>query len=94
MPSKSDISNEAIVLAEQALRELELSETSLSSIALKASRIARLLGDFEMQSIMLYEVGGYPSGSSGVGKEVWSAADRAGRVYRKKEDGEEKTTQN
>jgi len=92
MPSKSDISKEAVVLAEQALRELELSEASLSSIALKASRIARITGDFEMQSIMLYEVGGYPSEPSGLDKDVWNAADRAGRVYRKKEEnGEEKS---
>lgn len=89
MPSKSDISKETIVLAEQALRELELSKASLSSIALKASRIARVSGDFEMQSIMLYEVGGYPSGSSGVTKEVWNAADRAGRIYKKEENGKE-----
>jgi len=92
MPSKSDISKEALVLAEQGLRELELSEASLSSIALKASRIARISGDHEMQNIMLYEVGGYPSEPSGVDKEVWNAAERAGRVYRKKEeDGEEKS---
>jgi hypothetical protein len=90
MPSKSDIYNQAILLAEEALRELELSEASLSSIALKASRIARILGDFEMQRIMLYEVGGYPSESSGVNKEVWRSVERAGRVYRKKVDGEEK----
>ncbi|PCC12934.1 hypothetical protein [Pseudoalteromonas sp. JB197] len=92
MPSKLDISKEALILAEQGLRELELSEASLSSIALKASRIARISGDHEMQNIMLYEVGGYPSEPSGVDKEVWNAAERAGRVYRKKEeDGEEKS---
>ena len=92
MPSKSDISIEALVLAEQGLRELELSEASLSSIALKASRIARILGDHEMQNIMLYEVGGYPSKPSGVDKDIWKSAERAGRVYRENEkDGEEKS---
>jgi hypothetical protein len=91
MPSNSDVYKEALALAEQGLRELELSEASLSSIALKASRIARITGDYEMQSIMLYEVGGYPAGPSAVDKDIWKAAERAGRVYKKiDEDGEEK----
>lgn len=51
MASKSEIAKEALKLADEALRELELSKTSLTSIALKASRIARISGDFDMQNI-------------------------------------------
>ncbi|GCF89777.1 hypothetical protein [Shewanella sp. M-Br] len=90
MASKSEIAKEALTLADEALRELELSEATLTSIALKASRIARIRGDFDMQNIFLYEVGGFPSEPGGVSKDVWRLADKAGRIYRKNKDGEVK----
>jgi hypothetical protein len=87
MANKSDIAKEALMLADQALKELELSEASLTSIALKASRIARITGNFEMQQIMLYEAGGYPFEPTGVPPEIWQLALKAGRIIREKEDG-------
>ena len=91
MASKSEIAKEALKLADEALRELELLKASLTSIALKASRIARISGDFDMQNIFLYEVGGYPSEPSGISGEVWRLAEKAGRIYRKEDDGETKS---
>lgn len=91
MASKSEIFKEALKLADEALRELELSKASLTSIALKASRIARLSGDFDMQNILLYEVGGYPSEPTGISSEVWRLAEKAGRIIRKEDDGEVKS---
>lgn len=88
MTNKSDIAKEALILADQALKELELSEASLTSISLKASRIARITGNFEMQQIMLYEAGGYPSEPTGVSPEVWGLALKANRIIREKEKGE------
>ena len=90
MASKSDIAKEALMLADQALKELELSEASLTSVALKASRIARITDNFEMQQIMLYEAGGYPSEPTGVSPEIWRLALKAGRVIKEKKDGETK----
>lgn len=84
MATKSEILKEALLIASEALRELELSEASLTSIALKASRIARITGDFDMQQIMLFEAGGYPSEPTGVQPEIWSLAVKAKRIVKEK----------
>lgn len=88
MASKSNIAKEALVLADEALKELELSQSSLTTIALKASRIARITGDFDMQQIMLFEAGGYPVEPTGVSSEIWALAEKANRIERKKEGKE------
>lgn len=77
---------EALALSEEILRNIELSELPMPNVALKASRLARLLNDFEYQKIFEYEAGGYPTTPSGVPPEVWRLADLAGRVYQKKND--------
>lgn len=88
---KSENINEAISLADDILKDIELSARSLSSIALKTSRLARLINDFDLQQIMLYESGGYPSSHSGVQNEIWDLLVKAKRIYTKKEiDGSEK----
>lgn len=88
MTNKSDIAREAFMLSDQALKELELTEASLTSIALKASRIARITGNFEMQQIMLYEAGGYPSNPTGVSPEIWQLALKANRIIRESKNDE------
>lgn len=88
MATKSEILKEALFIASEALRELELSEATLTSIALKASRIARITGDFDMQQIMLFEAGGYPSEPTGVQPEIWSLAMKAKRIIKEKKNGE------
>ena len=72
---------EALALSELVLADLEMSTASLSTIALKVSRLARLMGNFETQKIMSYESSGYPTTPNGVSREVWELAKKAGRVY-------------
>lgn len=83
---------EALQLSEEILRNIELSELPLSNIALKASRLARLLNEFSYQKLFEYEAGGYPSTPTGVPPDVWELAQEAGRTYQKQsKEGETKT---
>lgn len=79
-PNKKALS-EALALAEEAIKNLELSEISLTNIALKASRVARLTNDAQYQQIMQYEAGGYPYNPSGVPPEIWTQAQISGRTF-------------
>lgn len=76
-------------MSAEILRNTELSELPLTNIALKTSRLARLLNDFDFQKIMEYEVGGYPESPAGASAEVWRAAKMAGRMF-KEEDSKTK----
>lgn len=75
---------EAFGLSEMLLAELELDTNSLSRIALKAGRLARLMGQFDLERIMQYESSGYPEQAGGIAADVWTLAKLAGRVYEKK----------
>ena len=46
---KNTVLEQALQLSEEILSNIELNEISLSNIALKTSRLARLLDDFENQ---------------------------------------------
>lgn len=70
---------EALDLSAEILRNVELSEAPLSAIALKTSRLARLVGDFSTQRMMSLEAGGYAHGSGSVPQEDFQLAVRAGR---------------
>src|SRR6266545_4306748 len=70
---------EALELSGEILRSRELSELPLSAIALKASRLARLLNDTDTQKMMAYEAGGYSSGPGGLPQGAYELAVRAGR---------------
>lgn len=72
---------EALQLSDEILRNIELSELPLSNIALKSSRLARLLNEFEYQKIFEYEAGGYPKTPTGVSSETWALVEKAGRTY-------------
>jgi AbiTii len=85
-PSKRALA-EAKNLAGEILQNLELSEMRLTSIALKASHLARLLNDFDMNEIFRYEAGGYPSDEDGVPREIWHLGELAGRTYDESENG-------
>jgi hypothetical protein len=82
---------EALKLADETLRNVELSEVSIGIGMLKASRLARLVGDRDMQLAFEYEASGYPSTTSGIEQDVWRIAKLAGRVYetKEKENGKE-----
>lgn len=72
---------EALNLSAEILQDVELSEIPLANIALKASRLARLLNEFDVQKIMQYEAGGYPTTSTGIPPDVWQLAVAAGRKF-------------
>ncbi len=83
-PTKKAIA-EALDLSTEILKNIELSDIPLKNIALKASRLARLLNDFNYQQVFLYEASGYPSGPDGVPPEIWRLGAIAGRVEKHKE---------
>jgi hypothetical protein len=86
LPASRQALGEALALAQEILRNLELSEATLSTIALKATRLARLLNDFDHQLIFEYEAGGYPSEPGGVPSEAWRLMEISGRVYSEQDD--------
>jgi hypothetical protein len=81
IPPSRQALTEALSLSSEILRNIELSELPLANIVLKASRLARLLNEFDIQKIMEYEAGGYPSTPTGVTAEVWRLGIAAGRKY-------------
>jgi len=81
----------ALALSAEILKDIELSRVTLATIALKSSRLARLLNDFEIQNIFAYEAQGYPTNPEGVPPAIWSLLDRAGRTFQQK-DPESKET--
>lgn len=83
---------EALNLSEVILKNIELSELPLANIALKASRMARLMNDQKIQKIMEYEASGYPSGPSGVKAEIYKLAVEAGREMLGEDEKTKETT--
>lgn len=77
---------EALNLTEEALKNIELNEISLTSIALKIARICRLLDLENYRKIFEYEISGYPSPPGGIVKEVWDLGIIAGRITQEKEE--------
>lgn len=84
----SQIKEEALLLAEETLKDIELSRMSLSNIALKASRLARLINEFDLEKIFEYEAGGYPKKKDGVEPYIWNLGIKAGRITRNTENKE------
>jgi hypothetical protein len=81
-PSRAALS-EALALSTEILRNIELGESTLTQVALKTCRLARLLNDFDYQKVFEYEASGYPTSPSGVPREAWACAALAGRQYEK-----------
>lgn len=89
IPPTADALREALSLSDEILADVELSRIPLTNVALKCSRVARLLNDLDHQTIFRYEASGYPSEAGGVPREVWRLAELAGRQYSQKtKDGE------
>ena len=78
--SNDSIKQEALSLAEEILKNIEMSNLPLTNIALRASRLARLVNDIEQERIFEYEAGGYPTTPQGVPPEIWKLGKIAGRV--------------
>lgn len=72
-------------MSEEVLRNIELSDLPLANIALKVSRLARLLNDFSHQKVMEYEASGYPSTPDGVVPDVYRLAASVGREFQEKD---------
>lgn len=89
VPPNKQALTEALAISSEILNNIELNELPLTDIALKASRLARLLNDTNYESIMRFEVGGYPSTLTGITAEVWRLATLAGRVHEQKDEGGE-----
>lgn len=81
IPPTRQALEESLTLSEEILRNVELSELPLANIALKASRLARLLNEYDYQKIMEYEASGYPTSPDGVSPDIWKLAIVAGRIY-------------
>ena len=84
-PENNKILNEALELSSEILKNVEMSEISLTNCILKSSRLARLLNDFEMQKVFQFEIGGYPFTPSGVTPEIWALLKKAGRIRKVKD---------
>lgn len=80
VPPTTEALKEALTLSEDILRSIELGDMPLTNIALKTSRLARLLNDYDIQKIMGFEVGGYPTTLDGVKPDVWELLVMAGRT--------------
>ena len=93
VPATSQVIAEAEALSEDILKDIELTERPLSSVVLKAMRLARILNDFDAQQTFEWESGGYPSGKTGLSEEVTEIARRAGRrEFRKESNASEPRT--
>jgi hypothetical protein len=86
IPPSRQALREALTLSEELLRNLELGETRLANVALKTSRLARLLNDVTHQKVMEYEASGYPSTPDGVSEDVYRLAVLAGREFQETDD--------
>ena len=81
IPPNHQSLSEALALSAEILRNIEMSEIPLTNIALKTSRLSRLLNDFEMQKTLEYEIAGYPISPGGLPPEIWRLAVAAGRSF-------------
>ncbi|WP_158586413.1 hypothetical protein [Leptospira yasudae] len=82
--NSTEIKAEILILCEDILADVELTRIPLTNIALKASRVARLLEDFESQKVLSFEASGYPVQPSGFSQETWNLIKIAGRNYFRK----------
>ncbi|WP_218574902.1 hypothetical protein, partial [Pseudomonas sp. GXM4] len=78
--------SESLDLSERLLEDLEMGR-ALTPVSMKAGRLARLMGNFDVHEIMLSEVNGYPEIDKQKTTEAWRLARLAGRTYKIKVDG-------
>jgi AbiTii len=82
--------DEAVLLAEDLLTDIELGRIDPMAVVRKASRLARLLDDAEAMQWLRFEATGYSSGSNGLDSAAWSAATRSCRIH--ESDGERRAS--
>jgi hypothetical protein len=76
MASHASRRQQALVLAEELLGEIELGQLKAPDVARKASRLARLLDDVDAMKWLRYETGGYPPS---LDADAFNAALRSNR---------------
>lgn len=82
IPQSKQTLKEALALSTEILQNIEKSELSLTDIALKTSRLARLLNDFNYEETMRFEASGYPVAADGLmTTEHWKLATTANRLF-------------
>lgn len=57
--------SEILKLADEILKNIELSEIPLQSIALKCTRLARITNNQNAMNLFQYELAGYPKDNNG-----------------------------
>lgn len=87
-----DKKEECTNLAEEILKNIELSEIPFKSIILKCLRLCRLMNDETGIKLFTYEASGYPLDKSGLlTNEAWNLCRISGRIhYDKDENGKYK----
>jgi len=91
VPPTPEALEESLHLSEEILKDIELSSLPLWTVALKASRLARLLNHRDAQQIFQYEVSGYPTKPDGVPSDIWRLLTMTDRIYEEKDTGTGKT---
>jgi hypothetical protein len=81
---------EALVLSEELLADIELDRIDPMALVRRTSRLARLLDDAPAMQWLSYEITGYPT--NGLDTDAWSAATRSCRTYQT-DDGPKANTQ-
>ncbi len=82
IPPSKHAYKEALELADEIIRNIELAESSLTLITLKTIRLARLINDFDMINILEIEISGYTVNQYGyVPKDQWEVGILANRQY-------------
>jgi len=86
IPPTPQALREALDLSAEILDDIELSRVPLTNIALKASRLARLLNHFDAQVVFSHEASGYPLSPTGVlSPEIWRLIELSGRTFQQKD---------
>ena len=92
LPASTQVLAEAESLCEDIIRDIELSQAKLSLVVLKASRLARLLNDFEALRIFEFESSGYPSEPGGIRQDIFDLGKKSGRTFHSEATDSEPST--
>ncbi len=77
---------ETLQLAEEIVKNIEITEIPLSNIVLKCARLARLTNNQKAMDLFNYELAGYPKDENGyVLPEAFSLARYANRTFQQKD---------
>lgn len=81
-----DKNEETLQLAEEILRNIELSGIPLRNVVLKCARLARLTNNQKAMDLFHYELAGYPKDENGyVLQEAFNLARYANRTFQQKD---------